>query len=65
MKRRIADIISITLIVLTVAAPAAFTLITWPYTGIVSLLSLIVYWGIWEWLRDFIGLQLTTKDTRK
>lgn len=65
MKRRIADIISITLIVLTVAAPAAFALITWPYTGIVSLLSLIVYWGIWEWLRDFIGLQLPTKDTRK
>lgn len=63
VKRLLADIAATTLIVLTIAAPAVFMLIAWPYAGIFSLISLVAYWGIWEWLRDYIGLPLPTKDT--
>lgn len=65
MKRLLADIAATTLIALIIAAPAAYTVIAWPYAGILSLISLVTYVGIWEWLRDYIGLPLPTKDTDK
>lgn len=65
MKRLLADIAAKTLIALIIAAPAAYTAIAWPYVGVFALISLVVYWGIWEWLRDYPGLPLQTKDTDK
>ena len=62
MKRLIADLLATTFISLVVAAPIVWMVVTWPYCGLASLISLVAYWGIWEWLRDYIGLPLPAKD---
>lgn len=60
MRRLLADIAAKTLIALIIAAPTVFMLIALPYAGAFALISLVVYLGIWEWLRDYPG-----KDTDK
>ena len=58
MKRAITDIAVITLIILMAAMPAVFAILTWPILGVASLLSLVTYPAIWQWLRDYIGIPL-------
>lgn len=65
MKRLIADLLATTFISLVVAAPIVWMVVTWPYCGIASLISLVAYIAIWEWLRDYIGLPLPERKTQE